>query len=41
LHWSDPSTLDVIGRLAQRREPARLLVVGTFRPVDAFSPTIR
>ena len=36
LHWSDPSTLDVIGRLAQRREPARLLVVGTFRPVDAI-----
>ncbi len=36
LHWSDPSTLDVIARLAQRREPARLLVVGTFRPVDAI-----
>jgi len=36
LHWSDPSTLDVVSYLAQRPDPARLLVVGTYRPVDAI-----
>jgi DNA-binding winged helix-turn-helix (wHTH) protein len=36
LHWSDASTLDVLARLAQRRTPARLLVVATYRPVDAI-----
>lgn len=34
LHWSDYSTLDLISSLAQRREPARLLLVGTWRPVE-------
>ena len=34
LHWVDPSTLDVISALARRRDPARLLLVGTYRPVD-------
>jgi DNA-binding winged helix-turn-helix (wHTH) protein/tetratricopeptide (TPR) repeat protein len=34
LHWSDHSTLDLMGMLARRREPARLLVVGTYRPAD-------
>jgi tetratricopeptide (TPR) repeat protein len=34
LHWVDHSTLDVISALARRRERARLLVVGTFRPAD-------
>lgn len=36
LHWSDPSTVDVISTLAHRTSPARLLVVGTYRPVDAL-----
>ncbi|MEO8601484.1 MAG: AAA family ATPase [bacterium] len=36
LHWSDPSTLDVLARLSQRQEAARLLVIGTYRPVDAI-----
>jgi DNA-binding winged helix-turn-helix (wHTH) protein/predicted ATPase len=36
LHWSDGSTLDLIAELAQRREPARLLLLGTYRPVDAI-----
>lgn len=35
LHWSDPSTLDVLSFVAQRRDPARLLVIGSYRPVDA------
>ncbi|MBZ5673348.1 MAG: AAA family ATPase [Acidobacteriia bacterium] len=34
LHWVDPSTLDLISALARRRDPARLLVIGTYRPVD-------
>lgn len=35
LHWSDPSTLGVLTALAGRAAPARLLVVGTYRPIDA------
>jgi DNA-binding winged helix-turn-helix (wHTH) protein len=34
LHWVDPSTLDVISALARRRDPAKLLLLGTYRPVD-------
>ncbi len=36
LHWSDYSTVDLIGYLARGREPARLLVLGTYRPVEAI-----
>jgi DNA-binding winged helix-turn-helix (wHTH) protein len=36
VHWSDYSTLDLLSVLAQRREPARLLVLCTLRPVDAI-----
>src|SRR5262249_49442560 len=35
LHWSDYSTLDLISFVAQRRQLAKLLVIGTYRPVDA------
>lgn len=31
LHWSDYSTIDLISSLARRREPARLLLIGTYR----------
>ena len=34
LHWSDVSTVNLLTYLAQRREPARLFVLGTYRPVD-------
>jgi len=34
LHWVDPSTLDFISALARRRGPARLLLLGTYRPAD-------
>ncbi len=34
LHWSDYATLDVLSFLAQRREPARVFVIGTYRPVE-------
>jgi DNA-binding winged helix-turn-helix (wHTH) protein/predicted ATPase len=34
LHWSDVSTLTLLDFLARRRDPARLLLVGVFRPAD-------
>jgi DNA-binding winged helix-turn-helix (wHTH) protein/tetratricopeptide (TPR) repeat protein len=36
IHWADPSTLDLISALARRRAPARLLLLGTYRPVDVI-----
>jgi DNA-binding winged helix-turn-helix (wHTH) protein/tetratricopeptide (TPR) repeat protein len=35
LHWVDASTLDLISAFARRRNPAKLLLIGTYRPVDA------
>ena len=37
LHWSDLSTVDALALLARRREPARLLVVGTYRPAEVIA----
>jgi DNA-binding winged helix-turn-helix (wHTH) protein/tetratricopeptide (TPR) repeat protein len=34
LHWVDPSTLDLISALARRREQAKLMLLGTYRPAD-------
>ena len=34
LHWSDFSTLELISATARRLEPARLLIIGTYRPVE-------
>jgi hypothetical protein len=34
LHWSDPSTVEALALLARRRDVARLLVLGTYRPVE-------
>lgn len=34
LHWVDPSTLDLISAIARRRESAKLLLLGTYRPID-------
>ncbi|HEV2697899.1 MAG TPA: AAA family ATPase [Terriglobales bacterium] len=36
LHWSDYSTLDLVSHLARRHDPARLMVIGTYRPVDVI-----
>ncbi len=36
LHWSDYSSLDLLSYLARRRERARLLLIGTYRPVDVI-----
>jgi predicted ATPase len=34
IHWSDTSTLDWLAHVARRPEPARLMVIATFRPAD-------
>jgi DNA-binding winged helix-turn-helix (wHTH) protein/tetratricopeptide (TPR) repeat protein len=34
LHWADPSTVDLLSAVARRRSPAKLMVIGTYRPVD-------
>jgi tetratricopeptide (TPR) repeat protein len=36
LHWADYSTLDLIAYLARRSGPARLLLLGTYRPVEVL-----
>ena len=37
LHWSDPSTLELIATIARRTESARLLILGTYRPVEMLA----
>ena len=34
LQWSDHATVEALAYVAQRRGPARLLVLGTYRPVE-------
>ena len=34
IHWSDHATLDLIAYVAQRRSRARVLLLGTYRPVE-------
>jgi DNA-binding winged helix-turn-helix (wHTH) protein len=34
LQWMDRATVDLLAALARRREPAQLLLVATYRPVD-------
>lgn len=36
LHWGDVSTLDWLAFVARRREPARLLIIGAYRPVEVI-----
>ena len=35
LHWSDAATLDWLAAWAERSEPARVLVIGTYRAAEA------
>jgi predicted ATPase/type II secretory pathway predicted ATPase ExeA len=37
LHWSDVSTLEWLSYTARRREPAKLMILGTYRPVDVLA----
>ena len=36
VHWADPYSVAFIAALARRREPARLMLLVTYRPVDAI-----
>jgi DNA-binding winged helix-turn-helix (wHTH) protein len=36
LHWVDPSTLDLVSAAARRRGPAKLLLLGTYRPTGVI-----
>ena len=37
LHWADSATLEQLAYLAQRTQSARLLILGSYRPVDAYA----
>ncbi|MBI3247751.1 MAG: AAA family ATPase [Deltaproteobacteria bacterium] len=37
MHWSDYSTLDLLSLITQRRGPARLLVIATYRTVEPLA----
>jgi DNA-binding winged helix-turn-helix (wHTH) protein len=37
LHWSDTATLEWLAYVARRRDPARLLVLCTYRPIATLS----
>src|SRR5262249_62422073 len=36
LHWSDYATLELLACVARRWEKARLLIIGTYRPMDVL-----
>jgi predicted ATPase len=36
LHWSDRATLEWLAYVVRRRDPTRLLILGTYRPVDVI-----
>jgi|KBSSwiStaDraftv2_1062776.scaffolds.fasta_scaffold29424_2 DNA-binding winged helix-turn-helix (wHTH) protein/predicted ATPase len=38
LHWSDPSSLEVVSYIAGRRDAARLLLIASYRTADASGP---
>jgi DNA-binding winged helix-turn-helix (wHTH) protein len=39
LHWGDSSTLDLISALARHRTPARIMLIGTYRPSEVSGST--
>ena len=43
LHWSDVATMELLAAIARRPEPARLLILGTYRPAEAVvhAPALR
>src|SRR5690349_25167699 len=36
VHWSDAATLDLLSSLARRDEPARLMIIATYRPMEVL-----
>ncbi len=41
LHWSDPSTLELISAIGRQSEPSHLLILGTYRPADRLGHFLR
>ena len=39
LHWTDPSTLDLISALARHRGPSRIMLIATYRSTDVTRST--
>ena len=39
IHWSDVSTLELLAYLLQRSDPARLLIIATYRPSEMLAAT--
>ena len=39
LNWADPSTVDLISAVARGRGPAKLMVIGTYRPAEVAVST--
>ena len=37
LHWADAATIDLLGSLARRTEPARLMLLCTYQPARAIA----
>jgi len=37
LHWADEATLDLLASVARRPDPARLMVLATYRPAEAIA----
>ncbi|HXH09702.1 MAG TPA: AAA family ATPase [Alphaproteobacteria bacterium] len=37
LHWSDRATLEWLAYMARRRDPARVLILSTYRPVEVMA----
>jgi DNA-binding winged helix-turn-helix (wHTH) protein len=37
LHWADAATLDLLASIARRRDAARLMILGTYRPTEAIA----
>jgi len=37
LHWSDPSTVELLAYVGRRRGPARLLILGAYRPTEVLA----
>jgi DNA-binding winged helix-turn-helix (wHTH) protein len=41
LQWVDHSTVDLLSALARRRSPARLMLIASYRPVDAVDHPLK
>jgi DNA-binding winged helix-turn-helix (wHTH) protein len=37
LHWADAATVDLLASIARRTDPAQIIVLGSYRPVEAIA----